>query len=436
MLALRMHNATQRFLSQSEGSDALACGLKWYDRWWLEHRDGSAETPQQMVGSLGHAVLAEVVRARHGQREDDPIRACVDEASRREWPSTWTMHAPQAEDAAIRIAAEMGLDHAHLLPNLYTDEGGPLAEVRLRANWAKVAWAFGGRDMPPSRAWLGLMRCDAIFDRFAGLEGQPDLVFLPDGPGGKVAIVDYKFRQRPDLGGATDEADGPALPDRQGAWYLTLLRALGMTAPAGFEFWQVNAYAGRWLTVDDFLDAARSAGETPVHDLLVTDKGLPTRDLDNRIGKVGMVTADVWAEAHRLLADRRLGLRLDNWRATGSRANKRPDMLSPAEIADANRFIADLKCWRPVQVVKKRADPLVCQEVVRDTVMAVEGPLRQAMAGVVPGRNLQTWRNSPCSKCSLRQPCHASLGTFSAGEALRSAAEARTMAEEAASAAC
>lgn len=374
---------------------------------------------------MAHAILADRVTARFHERDAEPGDACSDEAQRRGWRHGWQAVAPQAVDAADLVAHEMGLDHAYLLPDLYSDDHKdyvpprPLAEVRLRVPWNKVAWSFGGMA---DRGWRDVLSCESVMRRFAGMEGQPDLVYLPEGPGGPVALVDYKFRQRPDLGGAASPPTGGLpLPDRQGAWYLTILRALGMAAPSGFEFRQVNAYAGRWLSVDDFLSPSPGA--------LVTDRGLPTRDLDRLVDGGGMVTADTWAEAHRELARRRHLNRL----AQGPR--REPQVLTPAEEADARRMVETLRAWRPVVVKTVRADPQVCREVVRDMVVGVEGPLSMALRGVTPARHLQTYNGSPCTRawgCPVAGPCQSSLGTFSVDEALRQAAEDAREAAEAA----
>src|SRR5688572_3189217 len=137
-----------RYLSQSEGGDWAACGLKAYARWILQHRDGD-ESPRQQVGSMGHAILADRVTARFRGRPDDhaPVAAARAEADRRGWPDGWQESVPQARAAADLLAREVGLDHVHLVPDMWTDDGPrPLAEVRLRVPWRKVAWTF--RDEP------------------------------------------------------------------------------------------------------------------------------------------------------------------------------------------------------------------------------------------------------------------------------------------------
>src|SRR5688572_30081847 len=193
----RVDDGAVRFLSQSEGGDWLACGVRAYSRWILGLRDSGDESPRQQVGSIGHAILADRVTARFRGVHMDPTSAAKAEASRRRWPDGWSGGLAQAEAAADLVARAMGLDDAYLLPDLYTDERfnyappRPLAEVRLHAPWDKVAWAFkDGREFGPG--WWDIKECQSVMRRFAGIEGQPDLVYLPDGPGGVTAIVDYK----------------------------------------------------------------------------------------------------------------------------------------------------------------------------------------------------------------------------------------------------
>lgn len=410
-----------RYLSQSECGDAASCGVKWYARWVTGLRDGD-ESPRQQVGSMGHAILADRVASRFRDTERDPYAACDVEAERRGWKVGWSDGYLQAQEAANLAAQEVGLDHVHLLPDLYSEPGergpGPLAEVRLRVLWNKVMWAMdqGG--------WSDILACKSVIQRFVGMEGQPDLVCLPEGPGGPVAIDDYKFRQKPDLG-ATDDA-GHVLPDRQGTWYLTLLRALGLHAPSGFVFRQINAYAGRWLSVDDFMSPR--AGD------LVTEHGLPTCDISRMVDAGGMAKPEVWSEAHRLLAQRRLDRRRAEW-GVSRRRSKQPERFTAKEEAKAREFVARLTAWRPVDVRTFRADPLVCREVVRDMIVGLEGPLSMAMRGVAPARHLQTYAGAPCTRawgCPVKGPCQSSLGTFGVAATLRRAAEDAREAREAA----
>src|SRR5688572_32572745 len=111
-----------RFLSQSEGGDWLACGVRAYSRWVLGLRDSGDESPRQQVGSVGHAILADRVTARFRGERPSPGSASAEEAKRRRWPSNWVDGFDQALAAADLVAREMGLDHAYLLPDLYTDE--------------------------------------------------------------------------------------------------------------------------------------------------------------------------------------------------------------------------------------------------------------------------------------------------------------------------
>src|SRR5690606_29199672 len=119
---------------------------------------------------------------------------------------------------------------------------------------------------------------------------------------------------------------------------------------------------GRWLTVDDFMRVADGGARSEAEEAIIVASGLPTRD-GKRLGAVGAVSAEVWAEAHRLLANRRLDHRLDNWRAESvahkGKGKPRPDLLSIAEREGAERFLSDLRLLQPVVVRKIRADPQV-----------------------------------------------------------------------------
>src|SRR5688572_14687330 len=114
-------DGTPRFLSQSEGGDWLACGVRAYSRWILGLRDSGDESPRQQVGSIGHAILADRVTARLRGVRGDPAAAAEAEAGRRRWPDGWAAGVAQAEAAGDLVARELGLDHAYLLPDLYTD---------------------------------------------------------------------------------------------------------------------------------------------------------------------------------------------------------------------------------------------------------------------------------------------------------------------------
>lgn len=409
------------YLSQSEVNDRTACGLKGHARWDLGHRPQSDEWFGQRVGSIGHALLHERASARFDQRDESQSAALEVEIEKRGW------ECDVSEEYFLAQPAVDAIDEAYtskvaLLPNLYTDDGGAFAEVRLRFAWSKYGDFFVDNGQP-STGWNDIARCRNAMRRYLGVEGQPDLVCLPEGPGGPVDIVDYKFRQSVDLGGAGDET-GPSLPDRQGSWYLALVHAAGLRPAAGVNFVQVNAYAGRWLTVDDFVRIARGGARSEQEAELVVGNGLPTRDTKRYSEAKCAVSADVYAEALRVLATMRQRARIDG--GTKVDLKKAKDLYTIAEREGADRFLADLRAQRAVVVVKKRADPIVCREVVRDMIVGVEQALAGIERGVVPARNLQTFRGSPCTRphgCSAQSLCLASLGTFNVAESLKSSAE-------------
>lgn len=414
-------------LSQSEAADWATCPMRAWGRWILGYRPPDDETRPQRIGSIGHALLAERVLARHAGREPDYTAAVEREATRRRWQVDTLPDLARALPAADQIAETLRLDSACLLPDLYStpregDEprppgGRPLAEVRLRATWSALASFMEGRG------WCDLAACNAVRDYYAGIEGQPDLVYLPEGPGGAVVVPDYKFRQSPDLGGAAADPES-TVPDKQASWYLALLHAVGLRPPSGLEFWQVNAYAGAWLSVDDFLRVAEGGAESEEEAGLVLKSGLPTCDL-KRIGKVGHVSAETWGEAHRHLTNVRHNRRLSNWQFGGGKG-RAPERLTATEEGDALAFLATLRAYEPVVVRRFRADPTVCREVVRDMIVGVDGPLGHVLRGMTPARNLQNYRTSPCVRpygCALQAPCRASLGTFSIRDTLADLAD-------------
>ncbi len=158
-------------------------------------------------------------------------------------------------------------------------------------------------------------------------------------------MLDFKFRQSPDLGGA-GEPDESAIPDKQAAWYLALLHSAGLRPAGGLEFWQVNAYAGRMLTVEDFLRIAEGGAESEEEAAMITDRGLPTRDYNRYKEARAFVTAEVWGAAFEALADRRLAARLAEWRqpkyTEGGNLRKpgpAPDRLSYAEQSGAREWL-------------------------------------------------------------------------------------------------
>lgn len=419
---IRDQGRRAEFLSQSEVSDRVACGLKGHARWDLDYRPEHDDNFAQRVGSIGHALLHERVAARFDERLETWLEAAYAEAERREWEHDIADEVNLSTPAVDAIDAEY-VSRVSLLPNIYSEKpGGVLAEVRLRETWSSLIKFFSdpGQQSP---GWHDVTRCLAVMRRYLGIEGQPDLVCLPEGPGGPVDIVDYKFRQSIDLGGAGDET-GPSLPDRQGSWYLALVHAAGLRPAAGVNFVQVNAYAGRWLTVEDFLRIARGGATSEAEAELVVNNGLPTRDSKRYQDAKVAVSAEVWAEAHRVLAQARQNNRM--FSHSKAEQKKAKDLYTVAEREGADRFLADLRAQRAVAVVKKRADPIVCREVVRDMIVGVEQSLAAIERGVVPARNLQTHRGAPCTRpggCSAQSLCLASLGTFSVAESLKSSAE-------------
>jgi hypothetical protein len=147
-----------------------------------------------------------------------------------------------------------------------------------------------------------------------------------------------------------------------------------------------------------------------------------------------MITADDWAEAHRVLANERHTRRVSDWRFGGGKG-KCPDLLTAHEREQANKFIADLRAWKPVEIRKVRADPAVCAEVVRDLIVGVEGPLAVSLRGMSPARHLQSHPKGPCERrygCPIQDPCKASLGTGDVLTALRHSAEVAREAQAAA----
>lgn len=417
--------ATAAFLSQSEGGDWQGCPARAWARFFLGYRPPDDEDRPRRVGSMGHAVINDRVAARFSGRDDDPTTAVNAEAERRGWSEVDAEEFDCAREAAARIADHLRLDSLRILPDLYSDDAGtaargPMSEVRLRVRWQRLAEFFtDGRT--PSSHWRDIMRCEAVRARFAGIEGQPDLVCMPEDMGGTVVVPDFKFRQSPDLGGA-GEPDEAAVPDRQAAWYLALLHSAGLRPAGGLEFWQVNAYAGRLLTVEDFLRINDGGAESEEEAALITDRGLPTIDL-KRYGKArAFVTAEVWSAAFEALADRRLAVRLAEWRRPKftDKGNQRkpgpaPDRLSYAEQNDAREWINTLEATSLVAVRRFRSDLCVSREVVRDLIVAVDGPLAHALKGITPARHLQTHRSSPCAKqfggCPVRTPCLATIGS-------------------------
>lgn len=429
--------ASPKCLSQSEVSDWQLCPFRAHARWILGYRAGREETAPQRIGSMGHAILADMVAARWSGGPEDPEAAVEVEAHKRGWGGVIEDEYERALSGARLAADAVDLRHVDIAPDLYsTKPGGPLAESELRVAWASLRALYIEHGADAMYQPIG--ECRAVLRHFAGLEGHLDLGVFPQGPGGPLVVTDWKLRQSIDLGGADDFMS--PVPDRQFAWYSTLLRALGLRPAGGIELWQVNAYAGRWLTVQDFLRIAEGGAVSEAEHGLIVSGGLPTRDLKRYSMAGAAVTGEVWSEAHRVLANRRHAERMDEWTrsaasAGGRKSKPRPDVLTIAEREGADRFLADLHHQRPVVVRKMRADPLVCLEVVRDSIVAVDGPLRQTLAGMPPARNLQSWPRSPCSRpggCPVQSPCLSSLGTGRGVDAIRTMAETERIAREAA----
>ena len=399
-----------RYVSQSETKDAHDCGVRWFGSWGLNYRPQHPESLPQRVGSLGHAALAGAIQnlgmdwaghtsamlgeaRKRGYLKPDATEDDIDDDLRRDM------------DAAAR-AAELMLSSRDFNPGAIAraPDGTPLVEHRIRATWGMLA---SGADL---RLPDGMLR--AFHGFRVGMEGQPDIGHeYPR----TLYVDDFKMRQKPDLGGTMDDLGGAILPDLQGSFYKVLLKAIGVGIGKEVIFRQLNVYAGAWLTLDDFL-----ADGSPY----ITSHGLPSRD-DKKLG--ACVTAEVWEEAWRTLVERR---RVDSTNATTTTGKAKPiRMASPAEMRDAEDFIASLRRQKLVNVVEQRLDHTVCVEVVRDMLAPVAGLLVQVAAGIVPGRNLRTYRNAPCSRrfgCPVQDPCIASIGTWQIGDTLRNLASAAT----------
>lgn len=372
-----------------------------------------ADNPPRRIGSLGHAIAADALFSDFVGRPRNTAQAVAFEVRQRGWdPAAFDLEdeTHRALEAVRTLLRELDVRPHMLVPDLYSGEpGGPLVERRLRVSWRDLFWFLGADSLGLAVA-EDLSRCDATLRAFAGIEGQPDLVLLPHGPAGPALVLDYKLRQKPDLGGG--EGDATTATDPQAAWYPILLGAAGFRPAGGLEFEQVNVYAGSWLGVEDFVRAEPGDG-------LVTSYGLPTTSAD-RLGEHGWCTADTWAEAWRVLVDRRrvasIGLRDLRGRA------KKERTATDAEAQAASDFIARLREWRPVVRRRHRADPSVARDQVRDMVVAVEGPLLALLRGLPPARHLQSHPRSACRRpggCDLQEPCASALGTGRVLDVLR-----------------
>jgi len=393
------------YISQSECGTALGCGLQWFATWSLGFRPKYPENLPQRVGSMGHAILNNRVNAVYYDRPARPGDAADAEREKRGW-GDWTPELEGefalAEQASNTLADAINLDS--LTPIIHN--GAPLAEVRLQVPWSQLASANAGAKIID-----GLHRLTAAYD---GIEGQPDIgLLMPHGVnmGLTRTCVDFKMRQRPDLGGTDEDS---AIPDPQGAFYKILLAAAGVPID---EFKQVNVYAGPWLSLDDFM-----ADGSPY----VRADGLPSRDL----GKLGaMVKASVWADAWRLLVERKRvahSLRPVKLSKKTGEPLKGQEWEAPDDW-DARQFIRHLETYPLVAVRSFRLDMSVCCDVVRDMLGAVDAHLGALAKGVTPSRHLRNYPTSPCVKrygCPVQDACRASLGTGNAERVMREQADA------------
>lgn len=409
------HREAPHYVSQSECKAAQDCGLAWYAPWFLGYRAADPENAAMRVGTLGHACLAEYVLAVRGHREwsmrGAMLRAAVDrqyitgETHQLDIPDELESQMRRARDAATSLVDSRlwDLDPERVVVPAFAATGVPLVEARLAVPWGALE-ANAGLVLPPAMRAAFRGKYPAAEMHRLGMEGTPDVVH--ESADGVVYVDDYKFRTRPVDGEATPTAYGhPVLvPDAQGAFYKVLLAGLLVGEHAEVVFRQVNVYAGPWRTLDDFMDPGSP---------YVICSGLPTRD-EKVIG--GMVKPEVWAEAWRLLAERRRVASLGEYDAKGK---PKPPRLPTVDEADkAKRFIDDLSRRSPVSVVATpRLDHSVCLEVVRDMLAAPAALLAQADSGVTPGRNLRSYPSSPCSRpggCRVQSPCLASLGSNNA----------------------
>jgi hypothetical protein len=384
----------EKYTSQSEAKKALDCGLAWFAEWWLGYRSGEESMPQR-VGSLGHAYIAEHVTALHEQRTPSYTEALLAECKKRRYiqdnadgPITYDDRLHADIDAAAD-GAQVLLDSGVFQPHHVTiHRGAPMIEQRLQVPWRHL-WAIAGLDT---------FKFPSAFHRHrAGMEGTPDIVHEPDAS--TLFCDDYKFRQKPDLGGTVDNPD-PLVPDLQGAFYKLLMRGAGIGHGKEVIFRQLNVYAGRWLSVDDLL-----AEGSPY----ITEHGLPSVDLKT-LG--ALIRPEDYETAWRALVERRRVASLSALTSTGRKKSVR--MASEAETYTFGKFRDTLQRWPLVQVIPMRLDHSVCLDVVRDMLATVSALIVQADAGQVPGRHLRSYATSPCLRphgCSIQAPCRAAIGT-------------------------
>jgi hypothetical protein len=380
----------EKFTSQSEAKRAQDCGLAWFAEWWLNYRQSGDESMPQRVGSLGHAYIAEHVIAQHEKRPPTYPEARRAECKKRRYVADDAdgfgySDALSADLHAAEDGAQVLLDSGEFKPHHVTIfRGAPMIEQRLQVRWLNTGIDAG--------------KFPAAFKRHrVGMEGTPDIVHEPDAR--TLFIDDYKFRQKPDLGGTVDNPD-PLVPDLQGAFYKLLTRGAGIGQDKEVIFRQLNVYAGRWLSVDNLL-----AEGSPY----ITEHGLPSVDLKT-LG--ALIRPEDYETAWRALVERR---RVTSLSATTAAGKKKPvRMASEAESYTFGKFLDALRRWPLVQVIPMRLDHSVCLDVVRDMLATVSALIVQADAGQVPGRHLRSYVTSPCLRphgCSIQAPCRAAIGT-------------------------
>lgn len=411
------------FISQSECKSAQKCGLRWFGQWHLALKPSGNDGPAARIGSMAHAVVAACDFNLH-RLDDRTIEEAITAENRKrgwwpvdEWPpGSFGREITMATFGARRVMMDVNAGSAARLA-----DGTPLVEHRVFAPWVDLV---GRAGLDPQVA--GAL---AVLGRH-GIEGQPDRVHIDSLPARDVYVIDdFKFRQKPDLGGTMGQPD-TSIVDPQGAFYSVVLRALGVVRDEPVVFRQVNAYAGPWLTVEDFIAEDDRCSRISYEDdpaprrRLTCNDGLPSADL-TRLG--AMVSAGEWSEAFRDLATRRYSRRLDDYnnRPAKSRA-KPPVRLTDAEEWDARRFCESLRERPLVQEQVCPLDPTACLEVVRDMLCAVLAQETLIARGLTPGRSLDPHPRGDCRRqwgCDLARPCQASIGSNNAAEVFRLHAE-------------
>lgn len=399
-------HTTTTHVSQSECNTAQNCGAEWLAKWQIGLRYTGPEGPAQRVGSLGHACLGAHVTAMLADKPADFYAAMLAESRKRHYlgpDGDWSDasqdlidHAHLAQQAAHTLIASPEFNVRFPASSPLDPMRRPLIEQRLHAGWDMLNTA-AGLVLPDAMlaTFRGHMRKHGLSGtpHRLGMEGTPDIVhYEDDSPCATVFLDDYKMRTKAVDGVRADNN----IADPQGAFYKVLLAALQVDDGGRRDvvFRQVNVYAGRWMTLEDFLDEGSP---------YVIATGLPTR---NEKALPGMVTPEVWGKAWHELAERR--------RIATASNPKGPRLPTTTEEVDARRFLGDLAYRKAVQVSHWRLDHSVCLEVVRDMLSAVASRLAELDAGLTPGRNLRTWAGAPCVRpfgCDVKGPCLAALGS-------------------------